>query len=261
VRVWAALLCGVLAGTLLLGQLASRPAPVAAQDGGGGREGVPGVTSALPRAALLAEGRRLFAAGCSSCHGDDARGIAGAGPSLRGAGAAAADFYLRTGRMPLDAPDDEPRRKESPYSERQIDALVAYVGSFGGPPVPAVRTSRGSLALGFRLFQENCAGCHQVVARGGITTGAWIPGLQQASPVDVAEALAIGPYVMPRFTRLTPVEVAALARYVTWTRQPDDPGGWGIGHIGPVPEGMVAWLLAGAALILTIRLIGERTSE
>jgi ubiquinol-cytochrome c reductase cytochrome c subunit len=46
---------------------------------------------------------------------------------------------------------------------------------------------------------------------------------------------------------------------VLYTRAPDDAGGWGIGHIGPVPEGMVAWLMAGAALVLVCRLIGERT--
>jgi ubiquinol-cytochrome c reductase cytochrome c subunit len=48
---------------------------------------------------------------------------------------------------------------------------------------------------------------------------------------------------------------------VNYTRDPEDRGGWGIGHIGPIPEGMVAWLLAGGALLLAIRLIGERTTD
>jgi len=42
------------------------------------------------------------------------------------------------------------------------------------------------------------------------------------------------------------------------TRHPPDRGGWGIGNIGPIPEGMVAWLLAGAALLIIARLLGER---
>ena len=42
------------------------------------------------------------------------------------------------------------------------------------------------------------------------------------------------------------------------TVHPDDRGGWGIGHIGPIPEGMVAWFLAIASLLLVARLIGER---
>ena len=212
-------------------------------------------TSQLERA-----GRRLFVDGCSSCHGMDARGVPGRGPSLRGVGELSADFYLRTGRMPLAAPEDQPERGESPYTERELDALVAYVGSFGGPPIPTVNAAAGDLAQGMELFGDRCMGCHQVVARGGITTRGVVPDLQSSEPVDVAEALRIGPYVMPHFRDLTASEVDSLARYVASTRHPVDRGGWGIGHIGPVPEGMVTWLLAGLALVLTIRLIGERTT-
>jgi len=88
------------------------------------------------RRADPARGRALYVSGCASCHGDDARGIPERGPSLRGAGALAADFYLRTGRMPLAEPRDEPVRTRPAYSSGQIDDLVAYVGSLGGPPVP-----------------------------------------------------------------------------------------------------------------------------
>jgi ubiquinol-cytochrome c reductase cytochrome c subunit len=209
--------------------------------------------------ALVQEGGRLYDESCSSCHGTDLRGMPGRAPSLRGAGALAADFYLRTGRMPLAEPRDEPVRTESPFSDREIRALVAFVGSFGGPPIPAVNLSRGDLAEGRALFTDSCAGCHQILAQGGIPTDGVAPDLKRASPVDVAEAIEIGPYVMPRFRgRFSKDEVASLARYVDYAKHPDDRGGWGIGHIGPVPEGMVAWFLAGGALLLTVRLIGER---
>lgn len=207
-----------------------------------------------------AEGRALFLEGCSSCHGEDARGLPARGPSLYGAGAASADFYLRTGRMPLDDPRDQPRRSESPYTPEQIDALVAYVGGLGhGPPVPRARPERGDLTRGLQLFAEHCAGCHQIVARGGVAGEGVVPDLREARPVDVAEAVVVGPYVMPRFPGLTQAEVDSLARYVQFTQKPDDRGGWGIGHIGPVPEGIVTWLLAALTLLLVIRLIGERT--
>jgi ubiquinol-cytochrome c reductase cytochrome c subunit len=207
-------------------------------------------------------GRSLFVDGCSSCHGFDARGIEGRGPSLRGVGEAAADFYLRTGRMPLDDPQDQPLRSESPYTREQQEAIIAYVGQFGGPGIPEVVPERGSLSEGLRLFTEKCAGCHQVVAQGGITSRAVAPDLQVSEPVDVGEAVTVGPYIMPRFSdQLDQSEVDSLARYIEWTRDPADEGGWGIGHIGPIPEGMVAWLLAGAALLLVIRLIGERITE
>src|SRR4051794_2923710 len=73
---------------------------------------------------LLEQGRGLFVEGCSSCHGFDARGVSGSGPSLIGAGAQSADFYLRTGRMPLDEVGDQPLRADPHYPEPQIRALV-----------------------------------------------------------------------------------------------------------------------------------------
>jgi ubiquinol-cytochrome c reductase cytochrome c subunit len=206
-------------------------------------------------------GRRLFVQGCSSCHGFDAEGIPGSGPSLVGVGEEAADFYLRTGRMPLDRPGEEPVRGPSPYTPAQIRALTQYVGSLGGPPIPEVHPEQGDLAEGQKLFTEHCAGCHQIVGQGGMLPGAVVPGLGSAGAKDVAEAVHVGPYVMPSFNHLSPGEVDDLARYVEYTHDPEDKGGWGIGHIGPIPEGMVAWLLAGVALLLTIRLIGERTKR
>jgi ubiquinol-cytochrome c reductase cytochrome c subunit len=208
-----------------------------------------------------ADGRALYELGCSSCHGQDLRGIPGRGPNLRGVGAAAADFYIRTGRMPLRDPGQQPVRTTSPYSPEQQAALIEFVGSFGGPGIPAVDPARGDLAAGQRLFGEHCMGCHQVVGRGGITTSGRAPDLQSSKPVDVGEAVDVGPFVMPVFPQLTDSDVDSLARYVDYTQHPDDVGGWGIGHIGPIPEGMVAWLLAGIALLLVIRIIGERTTE
>jgi ubiquinol-cytochrome c reductase cytochrome c subunit len=211
-------------------------------------------------AAQLARGQALFAAGCASCHGLDARGVPGRGPSLRGVGAESADFYLSTGRMPLADPTDAPVRTRPAYPRTDVDALIAYVASFGGPPIPAVDPAAGSLASGREAFLAHCAGCHQTLARGGIVTGAIAPSLQQASARQIAEAVRIGPYLMPSFT---PAEIDqrglnAIARYVRSTRHPDNMGGWGIGNIGPIPEGMVAWLVAIVALLLVARLIGER---
>jgi ubiquinol-cytochrome c reductase cytochrome c subunit len=220
----------------------------------------PAPSSAAQRR-LIAKGRALFREGCSSCHGDDARGTEGIAPSLHGAGAAAADFYLSTGRMPLANPTDEPTRAEPIYSQREIDALTAYVGSLGaGSPIPSVEPAAGALNDGLAAFTEHCAGCHQVGAQGGIVTGAIAPSLQDATPTQIAEAVRVGPYLMPAFNerQISDAELDSIVRYVLSTRHPDDRGGWGIGHIGPIPEGMVAWLLAGAALVLVARLIGER---
>jgi ubiquinol-cytochrome c reductase cytochrome c subunit len=212
---------------------------------------------------LVGRGAALFTDGCSSCHGTDLRGRAGRGPSLRGVGARAADFYLATGRMPLARPDQEPVRTHPAYAVRERAALVAYIASFGGPGIPRVDPARGDLAEGRRLFTDHCAGCHQVVARGGVVPPAGAaPALQQATPVQVAQAVRIGPYTMPAFgpREIDAGQLTSIARYVQWTRHPEDAGGWGIGNIGPVPEGMVAWLLAGGAVLLVARLLGERAA-
>ncbi len=213
-------------------------------------------------AASLSRGRRLFVSSCSACHGFNAEGLPGKGPSLRGVGALAADFYLQTGRMPLPSPKSEPTRSRPTFSQPDIAALVAYVGSFGGPPIPVVRPSRGSLARGQELFALDCAGCHTIQAQGGIVTGAVVPSLQAATRTQIGEAVRIGPYVMPRFGEgeLSEGDVNSIARYIRSTQKPEDRGGWGIGRIGPIPEGMVAWLLAGACLLLIARLLGERVS-
>jgi len=210
----------------------------------------------------LARGRQLFQSGCSSCHGFDLRGRKGSGPSLIGAGAAAADFYLTTGRMPLSDPRDEPVRTRPAYRRADIDALVAYVGSFGGPPVQHAYPSRGRLADGLRAFTDHCAGCHQIVGQGGIVTGGVVPDLHRPTPTQIAEAVRVGPYLMPRFSErlIDQHELDSIVRYIEYTRHPADRGGWGIGHIGPIPEGLVAWMLAGVALLIVVRLIGERTA-
>jgi ubiquinol-cytochrome c reductase cytochrome c subunit len=222
---------------------------------------------------LLELGEQLYAGNCSSCHGPDGRGVTqpstvrGAGgverlgPPLRGVGALAADFYLRTGYMPIGDPHDQPRRSEVEFSARELDALVAYVASLGaGPEIPEPRPETGDVAEGLRLFTEHCAGCHQVVAEGGYVTDAVAPPLDRATPVQVAEAVRIGPHFMPRFseTAISDPELDSIIAYVERSKHPDDRGGWGLGHVGPVPEGMVAWLIAGVAFLAVCAVIGER---
>jgi ubiquinol-cytochrome c reductase cytochrome c subunit len=216
-------------------------------------------------------GEQLYAGNCASCHGIDGRGIRsprpgsgnvrGQGPSLRGAGALAADFYLRTGYMPLGDPSDQPTRRRVQFSEREIRALVEYVASLGaGPAIPVPRPFEGSVAEGRELFTEHCAGCHQIMARGGFVAGARVPPLQSATARQVAQAVRIGPYLMPRFSerQISAAQLDSLVAYVESTKDPPDRGGWGIGNIGPVPEGMVTWLVAALALVFTCLVIGER---
>jgi ubiquinol-cytochrome c reductase cytochrome c subunit len=227
-----------------------------------GSFGQAGSSPAAPSSAQVAQGRQLYIEGCSSCHGMDARGVEDQGPSLVGAGAAAADFYLRTGRMPLSEPGQEPERAQPAYPDDQIEAIDAYIGSLGGPPIPVVDPAAGAISRGTELFGSDCAGCHSITGGGGVVIGGYAPQLHDANPTQVAEAVRVGPYLMPSFDRnqISDADLNSIARYVTDAVQhPDDRGGWGIGHIGPVPEGLIAWALATAALLIVARLIGTRS--
>ena len=208
-------------------------------------------------------GKTLFAGRCASCHGATAEGVATLGPPLRGVGARAADFYLTTGYMPLDDAHEQPRRRQSPFRPDQLQAIVAYIASFGGPAIPQPRPDRGNLSDGLRLFTEHCSGCHQIVGEGGVVTDAVAPPLDDSTPIQIAEAVRIGPYVMPAFpeSQISNHELDSIIRYVQDAKNPEDRGGWGLGHIGPIPEGMVAWLIAGLALVGVALVIASRHKE
>lgn len=218
----------------------------------------------LPQLGGAESGRNLYLQHCVSCHGRDAGGVPPGGehfgPPLQGVGAQSADFYLRTGYMPLEEADDQPVRRASPFSDSEIRALVGFIGSLGGPPIPRPSPERGNAGEGMRLFTENCAGCHQVAARGGLIVGGTAPDLDRATATQIAQAIRVGPYLMPKFTRrqLSDRQVDSVIRYIQVTQSPDDRGGWGLGNLGPIPEGLVAWLLAGAVLVGVATVIGGR---
>ena len=77
---------------------------------------------------------------------------------------------------------------------------------------------------------------------------------------QVFEAARTGPYVMPRFSKaqLSDGELTAIARYVQYAKHPDDRGGWSLGHLGPVPEGLAAWFFGAFVLVAVCAVIGGR---
>jgi ubiquinol-cytochrome c reductase cytochrome c subunit len=207
-------------------------------------------------------GRELFAGNCARCHGSLGQGLRA--PSLIGVGRLSTDFYLRTGYMPLSRPDEQPERRRPEFDEREIRALEDYVDSLGpGPGVPSPHPARGRVSEGFELFSEHCSGCHQVVAEGGVVTGARVPPLDRATPTQIAQAVRIGPYLMPKFSTrdISDRQLDSIIAYVQYAKHPDDRGGWAIGHLGPVPEGIVTWLIAAVLLVATCVLIGERVKR
>lgn len=202
--------------------------------------------------------RQLFITGCSSCHGLDGRGT-DRGPTLEHAGAAAAYYYLSTGRMPL-ANDSQPTRKDPAYSPEEIDLLTDYVASLGeGPPVPEVDPAKGDLAPGGVLFRADCAACHAAAGIGGaLSYGGSAPSLHSAEPRQIAAAVRAGPGNMPAFGPETfdQHEVDSLVRYVRFLQDAPNPGGARLGGAGPIPEGFVGWLFGMGVLIAVTVWIG-----
>ena len=211
--------------------------------------------------AVLAAGALLYAVHCGSCHGADLRGTAN-GPSLQHVGAAAVDFMLRTGRMPLEVPDTEPQSAPPQLTPQQIDAIVAYTvanGAGSGPAIPTV-THSDALERGRVLFDNNCQACHGALGTGATTGYGWIaPPLSDATPTEIAEAVRFGPGIMPHFdARLIPADdLDALVAYVMTLRHPPDFGGYSVESAGPVGEGLLAWIIGVGGGVIVMALVGE----
>ena len=209
-----------------------------------------GASAAAPAqdSTQVAQGHSLFMDSCASCHGLDAQGTAQA-PSLIGAGSAAVDFQMSTGRMPAKELGAENDRKPTTFTQQQIYDIAAYVNSLGGgPAIPSpeqVSTTNAKTALGSELFSTNCAQCHGFAGAGGaLTYGKAAPSLNASTPTQIYEAMLTGPEAMPVFGdgTITPAEKQDIIAYVIETRNEANPGGFSLGRTGTVTEGLLGWV-------------------
>ncbi|KHL09032.1 ubiquinol-cytochrome c reductase cytochrome c subunit [Mumia flava] len=210
------------------------------------------------------EGRQLFLVGCASCHGMNAEGVTtksggNFGPSLIGVGAAAVDFQVGTGRMPMAQTAPQAPRKKVEYDEDEIDALATYVASLGpGPAVPDEEytdvsdLSQEELTRGGEFFRTNCTACHNSVGAGGaLPSGRYAPTLAGVDEKHIYEAMQTGPQQMPVFNDevITPEDKRAIIGYIK-SVQSQPQGGFGGGGVGPVADGMFAWIIGIGGLVL-----------
>jgi ubiquinol-cytochrome c reductase cytochrome c subunit len=210
-------------------------------------------------AATTPDGRELFIESCASCHASDGRGT-DSGPSIVDAGAAAADFQLRTGRMPLADNGAQTTRKPPAFTSEEIEALTTFVASLGaGPDIPTVDLGDADLSNGQELFVANCAACHGATGNGGaVGAGALAPSLHVADPVEIAEAMLTGPGEMPVFAGIEGEDVSDIIAFVVHLREQRAFGGADIGGIGPVPEGFVGLGIGVACLVAISILLGSK---
>ncbi len=255
----------MLLGLVLTGGLYSLLAPASAQQTVSADEQV-------------AQGRELFLVGCSFCHGQNGEGVRTTdgnqlGPSLVGVGAASVDFQVATGRMPMAQPGQQAPRKEVVYSEDEIAALAAYVATLGpGPAIPdesdysldglSEAEREEAISRGGQIFLTNCTACHGFYGSGGaMPRGGYAPALDEATPKEIYEALLTGPQQMPSFSNgsLSPEEKRDVIAYIGSIQAEPEYGGFSLGALGPVAEGLFAWLGVGALVGVAVWIAAHTT--
>jgi ubiquinol-cytochrome c reductase cytochrome c subunit len=226
--------------------------------------------------ALVKQGRELFLVGCASCHGRNAEGVLTKqgtqyGPSLVGVGAAAVDFQVGTGRMPMARPGVQARKKDPVYTAEETRALAAYVASLGpGPAIPeeskysAEGVDNESVVRGGEFFRTNCTACHNFAGSGGaLPGGKYAPPLKGVSERHIYEAMLTGPQQMPVFSDdvLKPDEKRDVIAYLKSLEETPNYGGFGMGAFGPVSEGLFAWVVGIGALVACAVWIAANTTR
>lgn len=200
------------------------------------------------------DGEKLFTANCATCHGLDLQGTAN-GPSLYGVGELAAEFQLSTGRMPLQMQGPQAPQKEPQFTEDQILAMASYIQSVApGPTYPSEHTldGKGDVANGAELFRVNCAMCHNVSAAGGaLTEGKYAPALTETSALHMYAAMVTGPQNMPVFgdMNLSDEDKRDIISALLFQQQAVPVGGFSLGNLGPVSEGLFVWIFGIGALV------------
>lgn len=205
--------------------------------------------AATTAASSVEEGKKLFLANCSTCHGLQAQGSK-AGPALAGVGAASVDFQMGTGRMPLAAPNVQaPRVEEVRFTQEQISAVAAYIASLApGPAIPDAEYTTGEggdVAMGAELFRVNCAMCHNFAGSGGaLTRGKYAPALRDIEGKHIYEAMITGPQSMPVFSddNISPEAKNDIIAYLHEVDEQENVGGMALGNLGPVSEGLFVWI-------------------
>lgn len=227
------------------------------------------ITYNAPPSSLVTLGQALFLQNCASCHGVEANGVpangtSGAYPNLVGVGPATIDFWIESGRMPAANPRAVQALRRPPrLTHTQALAVAAWVNSLDPsyPGIPTAHLKNANVSDGAALFALNCAACHTIEGDGdALAQSTYAPSLRNVPAFQVVEAIRTGPGNMPRFTgNLSDFQVRDIVKYVTTEIQhPQNPGGFGLGGLGPVAEGFVGLLIGVAVLALVGFWVGER---
>lgn len=221
-----------------------------------------GADETASSSADIEAGRVLYATSCIACHGANLEGVTDRGPSLIGVGSAATYFQVSTGRMPAMSQQAQIPKKDPKFTDEQSRQLAAFVQSNGGGnELPEGNLRDGNVAEGGELFRLNCASCHNFAGKGApLSAGAYAPAIN-ATDEQIYAVMLSGAQNMPTFSdnQLTPEQKRSIVSYIQSLEASNDPGGAAIGRAGPVPEGLVIFIIGIGGLMGVILWIGAKS--
>jgi ubiquinol-cytochrome c reductase cytochrome c subunit len=245
VALGAAMALGVAAAVVAASAAAAAsPAPTLQASPAGSGSFTPAATPEPAPSTTYAPGTggRLYAENCAGCHG--ARGEGYVGPPL-----AAAGFASLVAPMVAKGGIDMP-----PFGEVLTDGDIDAVSEFVAADLADPESRTAEVAPGGDLFRLYCAGCHSATGSGGaMPVGNNAPDLRRYPAAQALAAMILGRGNMPSFAGNTfdVRQQTSVALYVqVLVPDPPSPGGYGLGYLGPVPEGA-----AGAVALFLLILV------
>ena len=139
------------------------------------------------------------------------------------------------------------------YEEMEFDIPVGKNGDTYDRQVIRMEEMRESV----KIMRQCVAKLREPAGQGPIasTDGKFAPALAGVSAEHVYEAMITGPQNMPVFNdaNLTPEQKADIITYLKYLDQNPSPGGFDLGSLGPVSEGLFIWIFGlGAVVGVTI---------
>jgi ubiquinol-cytochrome c reductase cytochrome c subunit len=196
------------------------------------------------------DGTALFARHCAVCHGDRGQGVSAivsiAGPDIQA--------EHDPGQV-LTAVEVGPSHMPSFSRILTVDEMRT-VSNFVAQKIAVIPLGGGDASHGGILYRTYCAACHRTAVRGGALafSGGNAPDLSEKSAAIIAGAIRSGPGPMPSFPSsvLDDKELASIVDYVQSVQHPPNPGGLPMHWIGPVAEGLAAWVAVFSLLAITM---------
>ena len=102
--------------------------------------------------------------------------------------------------------------------------------------------------------------CHNFAGAGGaLTRGKYAPALSDVTGTHIYEAMVTGPQSMPVFNdaNITPEDKRDIIAFLHNIDKNENAGGLNLGNLGPVSEGLFAWIF-GLGVLIALRRVARQ---